>query len=166
MAHYDQHQQKPPSAYHASFASLIKVSPYSEVDVPYAELKCSDEDRAKIIDLVRSIAETGYLTLLIKHNHYRSIEAQINHVHPFKFASVAFSTPQLRGYVMTVFEDSFKRAEFVGKMGAGLTREADKGKLEQYLSPFAKEMGVLPDLLRPYIQSKDWEGFIRCLITR
>ena len=40
-----------------------------------------------------------------------------------------------------------------------------RGKIEQYLVPFAEEMGIPVENIRPYIQARDWEGLVRYLMS-
>ena len=49
-------------------------------------------------------------------------------------------------------------------IGPSLSREADKGKLSQYINDFSKEINTPRELLDKFFQTRDWEGIVRYLI--
>lgn len=163
-----QHMPPPPPAYHwivpFSLASIIKVPPNPEKEIPYQDLVCTDQDRAYIIEIITGMAENSKFSLLLKQNHFKNIGTQINHVHPLKFLVVAVSSPQLKANLEIIFDDYFKRNGFMDGLGPCLTREAEKGKLEKYLPAFAAEVGIPEEKIRPYFQARDWDGFVRFLM--
>jgi hypothetical protein len=156
----------PPKHFHfpLSFGSIIKLPLNPGLDVAYKDLVCTQQDQDTIIEIITTIADNNKFSLLFNQNHLRSIGAQVNHVHPFKFLTVGMGTPHLKNCYAVIFEDYFKKNGVMEGLIPSLTREAEKGKLEQYLAPFAEEMGVSPEDLRPFIQARDWEGLVLFLI--
>ncbi|MBI5272732.1 MAG: hypothetical protein HY861_01970 [Chlamydiia bacterium] len=157
----------PQTEYHFSLnlASIVKLPPNPENNVSYKDLQCSEQDRANIEEIISTIAVNSKFSLLLKQAHLRNIGAQINHVHPLKFLTVATSSPQMKGFLAVILDDYFKRNGFFADgLFPSLTREADKGKLRIYLPDFAVETGASQEALDPYFQSRDWEGLIRFLI--
>ena len=63
-----------------------------------------------------------------------------------------------------VWNDHFKRNGFLDGLAPSLTREAEKGKLDQYLKDFAAEVGVTVENIRPYFDVRDWENLVLYLI--
>lgn len=110
------------------------------------------------------MAENGKLSLLFKQSQLKEMGAQINHVHPLKFLSSIFADPYLKSCMAYVWDDYFKKNGFLDGLAPSLTREAEKGKLTQYLSEFAAEVGVKEADLRPYFDVKDWENLVLFLI--
>jgi hypothetical protein len=153
-----------PFHFHFSLAAIIKLPPNPGVDVAYVDLVCTDEDRANIEELIKSIADNSKFSLLLNQNHLKNIGAQINHVHPLKFLAVAVSSEQLKGHLIQIFDDYFKRNGFMDGLGQSLTREAEKKKIELYLPAFAEEIGVPQESMHSYIQSRDWEGLLQFLM--
>lgn len=146
-------------------ASIVKI-PTGGIpqEYTYQELPCSEQDQAMIYEIISTVAENGKLTLLLKQSHLKFLGAQVNHVHPLKFLSVIFSHPFLKACMPELFNDYFKRAEFMGGLGPNLEREAEKGKLERYLTDFATDLSVNPEGIRPFFILRDWEGLVRYLM--
>lgn len=146
--------------------SIIKFPPAGEPkDLSYAELVCSDVDARCICEIITCVAKNGKVTLLFKQNHLRQLGAQIKHVHPLKFLATIFKDPKLRICMREISDDYFKWSEFMEGLAPNLTREADKGKLEQHLTAFASDVGVSPDHIRKYFQNRDWESLVRQLMN-
>ena len=145
--------------------SIIKFPPPSKGDeVTYKDLPCSDQDRSYIFEIITTMAENGKISLLLKQNHLKQMGAQINHVHPLKFLSTIFTNDRLKECMVPIFDDYFKRNGFMDGLGPSLTVESEKGKLESFLPEFANEVQIPADALRPYFQSRDWEGLVRQLM--
>ncbi len=147
-----------------SNASIIKRPPVKSTEVAYKDLPCSEQDKARIIELVSTVAESSKLSLLFNQSHLKEIGSQINHVHPMKFLSIVFSNPHLKGCMFFIWDDYFKRTEFMDGLGASLSREADKGKLLLYLDEFAAEIGASAGALKTFIDVRDWDNLVLYLI--
>lgn len=144
--------------------SIIKKPPVKPTEMTYKDLICTEQDQANIYEIISTMAEKGKLSLLFHQSHLRELGAQINHVHPLKFLAAIFKDPHLKSCMFYIWDDYFKRNGFLDGLGPSLTREVEKGKLHTYLSDFAKDVGVLPDLLKPYFDARDWENMVIFLI--
>src|SRR5438105_2983812 len=99
---------------HTLQASIIKIPPKDKVKDPtYQELVCTEQDVAKIYEIVTTIADTNKISLLFKQSHLKELGAQINHVHPLKFLSTVFTDPHLKTCMFYIWNDSFKRSGFI-----------------------------------------------------
>lgn len=145
-------------------ASIIKKPPAKQADLTYQELACTEQDQAYIYEIISTMAENGKLNLLFKKTHLKEIGEQINHVHPMKFMSTIFTNPHLKSCMFYIWDDYFKRNGFLDGLGPSLTREADKGKLHQYIKEFAEEVGVPVENIEGYFQAREWEGLVLYLI--
>jgi len=133
-------------------------------DIAYKDLVCTEEDRAKIYEIVSTIANNPKLSLLFSQSHLRQLGQEINHVHPLKFLATVFSNSELKSSMYYVFDDGFKRSGFMDGLGPSLDRESQKGKLAMYLKDFAAEVSVSPESLQEYFKSRDWDNMVRFLI--
>jgi hypothetical protein len=145
-------------------ASIIKKPPAKPTETPYKELVCTEQDKAYIYEIISTMAEYGKIHLIFKQSQLKEMGAQINHVHPLKFLSSIFSDSYLKSCMAHVWADYFKKNGFLDGLAPSLTRESEKGKLTQYLSEFAKEVGVKEESLRPYFEARDWENLVLFLI--
>lgn len=158
----------PPTSYFhfpLSWGSIIKLPPNPGVDLTYNELVCTDIDKEKIIELITTLADNNKFSLLLNQTYIKGLGASLNHVHPLKFIAVSMATPHLKNCYRLIYDDYFKKTAVLEGMGASLTREAEKKKLDQYLAPFAEEMKVPVEVLRPFTDARDWEGLVAYLMT-
>src|SRR3990167_9942727 len=144
-------------------ASIIKIPPASK-DLSYKDLICTETDKMMIAEIITALGENGKLSLLMKQSHLKELGARISHVHPLKFLCVIFSHPQLKSYMIIVFDDYFKRTNFMDDLGPALSREAEKGKLDLYWKDFAAEVKVPPANIKPFFDNRDWENLVRYLM--
>ncbi|HSX14172.1 MAG TPA: hypothetical protein VLE96_07130 [Chlamydiales bacterium] len=146
-------------------ASLIKFPVENKVE-SYQELVCTEADKVKIYEIITTMADNNKISLLLKQNHLKGLGAQINHVHGLKFLSTIIAHPHLKVCLSQIFDDYFKRNGFLDGLGPSLTREADKGKLDQYINDFCVEVSTTREQLNGFFQARDWEGMVRLLIAQ
>ncbi len=144
-------------------ASIIKVPPTGG-ETTYGDLVCTEQDKANIYEIITTMAENGKISLLLKQGHLKALGAQINHVHPLKFLTSIFTNPRLKFCMFDLFDDYFKRNGFMDGLAPSLEKEAERGKLINYLNDFSIEMNIPADDVRPYFLSRDWENFVRFLM--
>lgn len=165
LPHHTQHYiaKYIPSPLAASIASMIKFPPEKKAET-YDDLVCTEADQKNIFEIITTMADNGKLSLLMKKNHLQSLGAQINHVHPLKFLSTIVTNPRLRECLHYIFGDYFKRNGFMDGIGPSLSREAEKGKLDLYITDFANEVGVPKENLNESFKNQDWEGLVRVFL--
>ncbi len=144
--------------------SVIKKPPPKPVETAWVDLPCSEQDRENIYEIVSTVAMKNKLSLLFQQNYLREKGAQISHVHPLKFLGIIFSNPHLKTCMFYIWDDYFKRNNFVNDLSAALTREADKDKLKPYLRDFSQEVGVPHEPIQSYFEERDWENLVLFLI--
>lgn len=150
-------------------ASIIKKPPAKTGEIAYKDLSCSPQDQEKIRTIISMMGEHSKLSLWANQNHLREMGAQIAHVHPMKFLTTILTDPHLKSCMMIIWNDYFKRKGFLGSttesgLTPSLNREADKGKLNQYIPEFAAELQTPAEALRPFFESRDWENLVQYLI--
>jgi len=147
-----------------TMASIIKKPPAKPTETPYKDLVCTQQDKDYIYKIISTMAESSLWSLLYNQSSLKSLGAQINHVHPLKFLSAIFTNPYLKSCMASIWNDHFKRNGFLDGLSPSLTREAEKGKLNQYLNEFAVEVNTPVEDLRPYFEAGDWKNLVLYLI--
>ena len=149
-----------------SFLSFIKI-PTTPPPEKYADLTCTREDTDKIVELITTIGSYGKIELLLHHNkRCRQIEAEIRHIHPFKFLGVIFSRPEMTKYMRHVHNDCFVWKKFIDGLSGNMKNEATKRRVYPFLKDFAKEVKAPEYELKVFIDRKDYEGLLKYLIYR
>jgi hypothetical protein len=147
-----------------AMGSIFKKPPEKPKEQAYEELECTEADQKIIYEIITTMAESSKLSLLFKQTAMRELGSQINHVHGLKFLGTIFANPDLKIAMKSVWIDYFKKNGFLDGLGPSLTRESEKGKLDQYIPGFAAHVGQKPEVLRPYFKARDWEGLTHQLI--
>lgn len=142
------------------FASIIKKPPVKPVNVPYPELICREEDQACIYEIITTVAENSKISLIFKQTYLNELGAKIDQVHPMKFLSTIVNHPHLRVCLDLLWPDSFKRAGFLEGFATSMSREADKGKLNQHIEAFAEEIKVPVQEIAPFFETRAWEDLV------
>lgn len=147
-------------------AGIIKIPPKEERNISYGELPRTGEDEKKIDDLITSMGIHGKLTLLLHHEkRLRKIGDELRYLHPFKFLGYIFSHPELKAHMATIFDDYFKRTNFVKDFSQTMDIYDLKNKLTIYIEDFGNEINMMAYKIAPFIDNKDWEGLLKFLIN-
>jgi len=154
-----------------SLAAIVKISP-KDRNQTYTQLRRTQEDEDKIDDLIYTMGSNGKIVLLFQHEkRLRIIGDELRPVHPLKFIGYIFSKhkpedkPDLQTQMGNVFDDYFKRSNFVKDYAQTMDIFDLKNALVKYINDFSKEVDVSPDKIMPFINDKDWEGLLKFLIT-
>ncbi|NGX33694.1 MAG: hypothetical protein K1060chlam1_00034 [Candidatus Anoxychlamydiales bacterium] len=158
--------------YHLAFSkagilsAIIKFPPKDTKPMTYQELPRTFEDESKIDDLIVTLGVHGKIALLLNHERrLRKMGDELRYIHPFKFVGYIFSKPRLKEHMASIFDDYFKRTNFVKDYAQTMDIYDLRNKLVIYLDDFSNEVGVSVDKIKPYIDNKDWEGLLRFLIS-
>lgn len=151
-------------------AGIIKIPPKEERTLSYNELPRTNEDEKKIEDLITTLGLHGKLDLLLNHEkRLRKIGDDLRYLHPLKFIGYIFSHKNangerdLKAYMKEVFDDYFKKTNFLKDFSQTMDIYDLKNKLTVYVNDFAKEVNVPADKIMPWINQKDWEGLLKFL---
>ena len=148
-------------------AGIIKIPPKQQ-NKSYADLPGSDpKDREKIIEIFKTMGSHGKVDLLLHYkSHLEKLGKEIEHVHPLKFLGTIFSNtnPDMRPYMDNIYNDYFKWKNFMDGFEPHMEHEYIKKNLYQHLDAFAKEINIPVEYIKPYIDKRDWKGFIKFLI--
>ena len=153
-------QAAPPIA--MILGGIVRFPP-DQRDLSFNDLTCTDQDRAKLYELISTIAAKNWLDLLVVRSHMKQLGAEINHVHPLKFLATIFADPHLKTCMPQIWNDFLKRDYMINELGANLTRESDKGTLDKHLPAFSQQLNLSLDTVRSYTGVRDWDGLVRHL---
>ncbi len=158
--------------YHCIFSkasilsAIVKFPSKNNKMVTYQELPRTFEDEQKIDDLISTLGIHGKITLLLHHEkRLRKMGDELRYMHPFKFIGYIFSKPDLKEHMRAIFDDYFKRTNFVKDFAQTMDIYDLRNKLMPYLDDFANEVKIAVDKIKPFIDKKDWEGLLRFLIN-
>ncbi len=147
--------------------SLVKVKP--EKNEPFHNLRLTEQDKENITYIITSLGEQGKLTLLVNKSELTRRGDLIQGVHPLKFLTVVFRDEYLKKVCMPeILKDYFKKKNFLDGLGANMTKEAQKGKIQKYMPDFLSEINLNSkhsESLLKFVEIRDWEGFVRYIVN-
>jgi len=147
-------------------AGIIKIPPKEERTLSYTELPRTEEDEKKIIDLISTLGMHNKFILLLNHEkRLRKIGTEIRYLHPLKFLGFIFSNKTLKNHMAVIFDDYFKRTNFVKDFAQTMDIYDLKNKLTIYIEDFANEVNISADKIYPFINNKEWESLVKFLIN-
>lgn len=141
---------------------LVKVKP--EKNEPFSNLRLTNIDKENITFIITSMGEQGKLWLLVHKSELSEKGDKIQGVHPLKFLAVIFKDEYLKKVCMpTILNDYYKKKNFIEGLGASMTREAQKGKIQKYMPDFLMEINLdkkHSEKLLEFVEARNWEGFV------
>ncbi len=152
-------------------AGVIRI-PTDKKDIgeapPYSQIPHDPVHREHVEWIITTIAECSLPSLAIKRSEFKRREAIIIGLHPLKFLCSIFNPhkPHLKACMQEVANyGGLKWDGFMGGLRPSMTREADRNRLNMYIDDFAIEVGVHPSIIRPYFNTRDWEGLVHALLA-
>lgn len=152
---------------------VAKLEENSEGKTPYAQLPLSETEAQiiyKIIDIVGTHeGPTGLIKLGLKAGELQDLGNKVQHVHPFKFLEVCFTSPHLRKCMVSVLDNYFKRDGFLKGSGdtAGFIKKCERENARNNLHPhilgFCQAVKAHPDQVRTLVENQEWEKLLRYL---
>lgn len=146
---------------------FIKIKPDKNKNKSFKNLRCTEQDKENITYIITCMGEKGKFWLLGNKGDLDRRGDEILDVHPLKFLSVVFQDEYLKKVcVPEILNDYFKRSNFISRLGANMTKEAQKGTLQKYLKDFMKEVHLDSshfNALMEFVEERDWRGFVSYL---
>jgi hypothetical protein len=134
-------------------------------NLSYQELPRTQDDEVKIDELITTLGSNGKINLLLYHEkRLRKIGDELRYLHPFKFLGYIFSHPNLKTHMKDVYEDYFKRTNFIKDLSQTLDMYDLRNKVYIYLDNFSSEVNIPQDKIKIYIDKKDWNGLLKFLV--
>jgi|GEM_PF-2384386 len=138
-------------------------------EVPaYSTLRCTQKDREQVTYVVNTLSQGLFRTTLSSLT-LKSYDKELNspegqELHPYKFLSIIFTNSDAKKHIPEIFNALFLKNGFMEGVCRGMNREKARNNLLCYLEPFAQEVNVLADELRPLITGSNWEGVVKLLM--
>jgi len=143
----------------------IKIKPV-ESAAKYSELRCSDDDKAKIREIVETLSKHSYWDLYNNHrSRLEKIGEDVRPVHPLRFLGHIFSYPDLKSCMRAIFNDPIIKYNFMSNFAPRMDVETQKGTLIKYYEDFAKSLNLAPNTVKSYLDNKNWEGLVIFLMN-
>jgi len=135
----------------------------------YAEIShhnCSKEDCAKVADIITTLANNGKLSLLMSHKkRLEQLGDELTNVNPLQFLQIILEDPTLKDCLRRVEKDHFKWSNFTSSMGQKLDSFKKTKDFPAKLKKFCNDLKIPIDAVTPYLQNKDYKGFIHKIAT-
>jgi len=130
----------------------------------FEQLPLYDHEKTMIHKMIETIAKDNVIKLGLKRKTMEKRGKKIRHVHPLRFLGYIFSTPHLKHCMREISRSSFKWNGFIDGMKDRIEEEARRGGLLPHIHEFARLCNADENRCRHYIQKRDWEGLVRCLL--
>jgi len=150
----------------AVFEKHLFFAANEPLSISYKDLVCTEDDKRKIYYIIHSLGNDSYLTLLMNIKKFRKVGDEVRHVHPLCFLGYVYTTFELKKDMKVVMGAYFIRNEFLKEVVPVLEREYSNNNIYPFLADFSKEIHVSEDLIRPFVDKRNWEGLIKFLNTK
>ncbi len=136
------------------------------------------EEKKSIYDMITTLANSSLISLWGKQSYLRKKGEETKSLNTLKFLEYILTDDNpdpdknLRKCLQEIRTSHLKWSGFVNGQHAGdgiggaLDKMADSGKLNPYLPGFYKAIGVDPNVAKPYVDKRDWSGWLDVLMGR
>ncbi len=168
-----QEAERLPVASSSASAVPLRLNGHIQAQKTYQQLVVADNEAQVISAMIRMINDTMAPALLLKESELIQMGKQIEQVHPLKFLETVLNTPVIKK-AMQEIEGSWVPVKWKGFLyGKGESpgfvakcdREDKLGHVAPYLADFCRAVKVDIKKVRPFYDAKNWEEFIRFLVT-
>jgi hypothetical protein len=126
---------------------------------------CSKEDAARIADIITTLANNGKLSLLMSHKtRLERIGDEIT-ANPLQFLQVIIENTELKNCLRKIQKDHFIWSNFTSNMGRKLDSFKQDKNFSKYLKQFCHDLKIPINEITPYLEKRDYKGFIHKLST-
>ncbi len=138
--------------------------PGPETQDSFYTLRLTSRDQSSIAWILETISRENYYQLALKRKSLKKRGEEIEPVHPLRFLGHIIGDPYLHMCLQEIEGSSIKWKAFVDGFKKRMTEEDASNNLIQYIPSFARQTDGQPDVIRQYIDNKDWEGLVRTLL--
>ena len=130
----------------------------------FYQLPLNDGDKELIYKIIDTMAKDNVIKLGLKRKSMERKGKKIRHVHPLRFLGYIFADRHLRHCMREISRSSFKWNGFIDGLKDRIKEEAARGNLNKYIHGFALHVNGDEQKITYYIENRDWEGLVRCLL--
>lgn len=130
----------------------------------FHQLPLNDKEKRLMKSIFTTMAEKDIIQLALIKRTMTKKGRKVNRVHPMRFAGYLFSNPELKSCMKKIAKSSFKWDAFVDGFSRRMKEENSNNNLHKYVPGFCQEVGANPDEISRYINKRDWEGVVKCLL--
>lgn len=136
----------------------------NEASDSYQTLPLGEEEQRVITYILLTLSDKNPLALAFERKSLEKNGRRIEHVHPLRFLGYVCADSRLLNALRDVRRSSFKWQGFAGGISRRLGQEADRDNLIRHLPGFAATLRLNYQKLVPFVEKRDWEGLVQCLI--
>jgi hypothetical protein len=130
----------------------------------FYQLPISDGDKELIYKIIDTMAKDNVIKLGLKRKSMERKGKKIRHVHPLRFLGHIFADRHLKHCMREISRSSFKWNGFIDGLKDRIKEEAARNNLMQYVHGFAQQVNGDEQKIARYLENRDWEGLVRCLL--
>ena len=132
----------------------------------FHHLPINQEDMRNTYRLIHSLGTLSWYELLWQKREIESIGDKVDHLHPFRFLALIFRDPHLRECMKNIYSSSLKWHRFLKGLSEKMDKRSKAGELIPQLPGFCHVTDTDYDCVKPFIEKRDWEGFLKYMITK
>lgn len=122
-------------------------------------------EREDIRFLMRTLANKSLISIACMQHELEMAGDRINHVHPLRFLMTIFTDEEMKAAIRNVRGRGWVWDHFIGGLRESLNAEACVGNMnDAILADFSQRVSLPLPRFAPYVQRRDWNGFVDTLI--
>ena len=130
-----------------------------QLNITHRQLVCIDT-------IIYSLAEKSTGSLMFNAFQLRAMGKEIEPVPPLEFLYYVCKNPLIFKYLKNTKERYFQWNAFISGFGDKCNKENVYNKIREDIELFADGLELDVYELWPYVERKDWKGFVNYLLTR
>lgn len=119
------------------------------MDILYA----TEEEKRTIRTIITYLADHGWIWITFNALEMISLGSKIEDLHPFAFVASIYHDPECRDRIVSAFQDSWKKSQFLKGLRRASEREAAKGNLLPHVDALARSVGRDPKIIASFLQN-------------
>lgn len=145
--------------------NLFKKNPTVTVQRIY-EIPLAQNHRDDITFVVKTLANKSIPTILKTKSALDAAGVRLKPVHPFRFLECIFCDEELKVGIRNIKKRGWIWGDFFSGLVGSLNEEYARNNLnEEYITDFAANLKINPNLIVNVIQAKQWEKLVEILIV-